>query len=309
MTQARSGKQGRATFTRREALLPAALALSAATLSTGSVDAQGDGTSGPNDQFGGPYLFPANRLLAYYGFPGNELMGILGEHDMETLLAILQDQAAEYEAADNSRPWLLAFEVIASVAQRDPGPDGMYIAYAGPDTIQRYVDFTAANDLLLILDVQFGRKNVAEEIDAVREWLSYPHVHLAIDPEFAVGDGETPGLDLGQIDAADVLTAQELLADIARSEGLPPKLLIVHQFHLYSLNNRDQIQQIPGVQFVLEVDGWGGPDAKRDTYAVVGGNVVHDFYGFKLWYRQDEPLMSAAEVMALQPPPDLVIYQ
>ncbi|MGE3796542.1 MAG: hypothetical protein AB7G88_01770, partial [Thermomicrobiales bacterium] len=156
---------------------------------------------------------------------------------------------------------------------------------------------------------QFGRKTVAQEIDAVRQWLSYPHVHLAIDPEFAINEGETPGVDLGQIDAADVRTAQELLADIARSEGLPPKLLIVHQFNLYSLSNRDQIEQIPGVQFVLEVDGWGGPDAKRDTYAVVGGNVIHDFYGFKLWYRQDEPLMSAAEVMALQPPPDLVIYQ
>jgi hypothetical protein len=290
-------------------IAPAAAAIGATALHALSANAQGDGSSGPNDQFGGAYLFPGNRILAYYGYPGNELMGILGEHDMETLLAILRDQAVEYEAADSSRPWLLAFEVIASVAQRDPGPDGMYIAYADPETIQQYVDFTAENDLLLILDVQFGRKTVAEEIDAVRPWLSYPHVHLAIDPEFSINEGETPGIDLGQIDAADVLLAQELLADIARTEGLPPKLLIVHQFNLYSLTNREQIGQIPGAQFVLEVDGWGGPEAKRDTYAVVGGNVPHDFYGFKLWYRQDEPLMSAADVMSLQPAPDLVIYQ
>jgi hypothetical protein len=295
-------------LTRRRALAPVAAMLAAPAFRL-TATAQGDGTAGPNDQFGGDYLFPNNRILAYYGFPGNELMGILGEHDMDTLLAILRDQAAEYEAADNSRPWLLAFEVIASVAQRDPGPDGMYIAYAADEIIQQYVDFTAANDLLLILDVQFGRKTVAQEIDAVRQWLSYPHVHLAIDPEFAVKEGETPGLDLGTIDASDVLLAQQLLSEIAIEEGLPPKLLIVHQFNLYSLTNRDQVGPIPGVQFVLEVDGWGGPEAKRETYAIVGGNVLHDFYGFKLWYRQDEPLMTAAEVMALTPPPDLVIYQ
>lgn len=296
------------SLTRREVLAPLAAA-ALPVIGSRTTSAQGDGTSGPDGQFGGPNVFPANRILAYYGFPGNELMGILGEYDMDTLLAILRDQAVEYEAVDNSRPWLLAFEVIASVAQRDPGPDGMYIAYADAAVIQQYVDFTAANDLLLILDVQFGRKTVSQEIDAVRPWLSYPHVHLAIDPEFSVGEGETPGIDLGQIDAADVLVAQELLADIVLSEGLPPKLLIVHQFNLYSLTNRDQVGQISGVQFVLEVDGWGGPDAKRDTYAIVGGDVVHDFYGFKLWYRQDEPLMTAAEVMSLQPAPDLVIYQ
>lgn len=268
--------------------------------------AQGDGTQGPDKR---EPLLPNYRILSYYGFPGNELMGILGEHDKETLLALLREQLIEYEAADSSRPWKMAFEVIASVAQRDAGADGMYIAYASASVVQEYVDFTAANDLLLILDVQFGRKTVSQEIDAVREWLSYPHVHLAIDPEFAIKEGETPGVELGQIDAADVRVAQELLAEISRNEGIPPKLLIVHQFNLYSLTNRDQIVQIPDVQYVLEVDGWGGPDAKRDTYAVVGGNVPHEFYGFKLWYRQDVPLMTAAEVMALQPPPDIVIYQ
>ena len=34
------------------------------------------------------------------------------------------------------------------------------------------------------------------------------------------------------------------------------------------------------------------------------------YYGFKLWYNlQDDPLMTPAEVLALDPVPDLVIYQ
>jgi hypothetical protein len=289
--------------TSRRTLLGAAAAAASSPLAHTTAFAQ----EGPSSSV--ELLLPNYRILSYYGFPGNELMGILGEHDMETLLAILQDQRLEYEAADSSRPWKLAFEVIASVAQNHPGEDGMYIAYTDAEVVQQYVDFTAANDLLLLLDVQFGYKTVSEEIKAVREWLSYPHVHLAIDPEFSVNEGEVPGQVLGQIDAADVRVAQETLAEIVRSEGLPPKLLVVHQFNLYSITNRDQIEQIPDVQYVLEIDGWGPPEDKLATYAVVGGEVPHEFYGFKLWYRQDVPLMSATDVMSLAPPPDIVIYQ
>jgi hypothetical protein len=293
--------------TSRRTLLGAAAAAASTPLVLGSAQAQSDDAEGPSSSV--ELLLPNYRILSYYGFPGNELMGILGEHDMDTLLAILQDQLVEYEAVDSSRPWKLAFEVIASVAQNHPGDDGMYIAYTDGEVIQQYVDFTAANDLLLILDVQFGYKTVSEEIEAVREWLSYPHVHLAIDPEFSVNEGEVPGQVLGQIDASDVRVAQETLAEIVRSEGIPPKLLVVHQFNLHSITNRDQIEQIPDVQYVLEIDGWGPPEDKLATYAVVGGDVPHEFYGFKLWYQQDVPLMTPAEVMALSPAPDIVIYQ
>ena len=275
------------------------------SLQFGVVSAQGDGTQGPDTA---PIL-PDYRILSYYGFPGNEFMGILGEYDKETLLGLLREQAAEYEAADPTRPVLLAFEIIVSVAQRDAGADGNYLEYMDDKTVQEYVDFTAENGLLLILDMQFGRNTVEQEVDAVAEYLAYPHVHLAIDPEFSVSEGEVPGEVLGTIPASWVTTAQQMLAEISAVNNIPPKILIVHQFNLYSISDRDQIEQLPGVQFVLEVDGWGDPEAKRETYAVVGGAVPHEFYGFKLWYRQDEPLMTAAEVVALEPSPDIIIYQ
>ena len=124
-------------------------------------------------------ILPGFRVISYYGFPGDANMGVLGEYAMTDLLAILQDQASEYQAADPSRPVKLAFEVITSVAQQWQQADGSHLAYIGPDQLQEYVDFTAENDMLLILDMQFGRKTVQEEIDAVREFLKYPHVHLA----------------------------------------------------------------------------------------------------------------------------------
>jgi hypothetical protein len=254
-------------------------------------------------------ILPHYRILSYYGFPTNELMGILGEHDPTTLLGILQDQASAFDAVDSSRPLKLAFEVIASVAQRDAMADGSYLSYTARDYIDQYVEFTRENDLLLVLDMQFGRRTVQDEINAVIEWLAEPHVHLALDPEFSVNEGEVPGEVLGSIDASDVTFAQEFLANFATERELPPKILVVHQFNLFSISNREQIQPVEGVQFVLEVDGWGPPDMKRDTYGVVIGPDPIEYHGFKLWYRQDEPLMTEAEVLALDPSPDLIIYQ
>lgn len=257
----------------------------------------------------GDEILPGYRVLSFYGFPGEPNMGILGEYDMETLLQKLKAQAAEYEAIDD-RPYKLAFEVIASVAQHSPGADGDYLAYIGEETLQEYIDFTAANDLLLILDVQFGHKTVQEEVAAMEPYLKYSHVHLALDPEFSVNDDEVPGTVIGDIDAADVTYAQNALARISAENGLPPKLLIMHQFSFYSLTNRDQIQPVPGVQFVLEVDGFGTPEEKQDTYRVLAGAGLFEFHGFKLWYNgQDDPIMSPRDVLSIDPQPDLIIYQ
>ena len=118
----------------------------------------------------GDYLLPTYRILSFYGFPGEVNMGVLGEYDPQTLLTKLQEQAAAYEAIDD-RPYKLAFEVIASVAQQYEGLDGDYLAYIGEDLLQEYVDFTAANDMLLILDVQFGHRTVQQEIEAMEPYL------------------------------------------------------------------------------------------------------------------------------------------
>lgn len=254
-------------------------------------------------------IFPENRVLSFYGFPGVEQMGILGAYELPELLVLLEEQAAAFEAVDPSRPVKLALEVITSVAQSWEGDDGDYLAYIGRNMLMEYIDFAAANDLLIILDMQFGRKTVQQEFDAVREFLLYPHVHLALDPEFAVDEGEVPGTVVGQIDAADVQYALEELATLSRENNLPPKLLIVHQFTEKSITNREQIVPIPGVQYVLEVDGFGPPDAKRETYRFITAGSTSPFFGFKLWYQQDVPLMTEAEVLELEPSPDLIIYQ
>ena len=253
-------------------------------------------------------IIPKTRILSYYGYPGNELMGILGEHDMDALLPLLQEQGAAYQAADPERPLALAYEVIASVAQADAGDDGNFLVHIDSDTLDDYAAFCRDNDLLLILDLQFGRDTVQQELDWVRPWLEMPHVHVALDPEFAIKEGERPGVDLGTLSADDIAYAQRFLVDLAEEHDLPPKILIVHQFNYYTLPDKERIEPMDGLQFVLEVDGWGPPDDKRETYQVLTEEPI-EYHGFKLWYRQDDPLMSPADVLALAPTPDIVIYQ
>jgi hypothetical protein len=303
---------------RRRRFLQAAMTLpllAAPMTRTMTTVAQGDGTdiASPVPTTAaattGEALLPRYRILSYYGFPGNEFMGILGKHSKPDLRKELVRQARSYERDDPDRPVKLAFEVIASVAQRDPMPDGSYLTYTDPDVIKEYADYTAKHDMILILDVQFGRTTVQQEIAQVRDWLKLPHVHLALDAEFHVADGEVPGIDLGSLDAKDVRYAQREMIKIAAEAGIPPKILILHQFNYYSVTNKDLIKPMDGVQFDLEVDGFGTPDEKRLTYSVMTENPIQ-FHGFKLWYSgEDDPLMSPADVLALNPVPDIVIYQ
>jgi len=254
-------------------------------------------------------ILPHCRVLTYYGFPAVPEMGILGQYSPEELYPILLDQAMAYEDVDPDRPVMMAYEVIASVAQRDPQEDGSYLGRISSDVVYEYIDFCQKRKLHLILDMQYGRLTTEDELNAIAEFLEYPFVHPALDPEFHVAEGETPGVDLGQIDASDITFAQEWCADFCATRGLPPKILIVHQFKTYSITNKEQVGPVDGVQFCLEIDGWGPPDEKLDTYGVLSNDPPIEFQGFKLWYDQDVPLMSEQDVIDLEPTPDVIIYQ
>jgi hypothetical protein len=254
-------------------------------------------------------LLPENRILTFYGFPGDENMGVLGEYDKETVLAQMREQAAAYEAADPSRPVLIGMEVIASVAQKEPQADGSYLLDTPSSVLDEYAAFCEENDILLFLDVQIGRRTVQAEIEGLRPWLEKPFVHLALDPEFAMREGEIPGDHIGQVDASDIALTQDYLAKLTAEVGIPPKVLIVHQFHYSMIENKDKVKPVAGVQLVIDSDGWGTPAEKKATYDVVNAEQPIEFDGIKLFYQQDVPLMTPEEILALDPVPDLIIYQ
>jgi hypothetical protein len=162
---------------------------------------------------------------------------------------------------------------------------------------------------VVVLDLQVGRGTVAAEIEKVRDLLAQPNVHLAIDPEFAVAEGQIPGEYIGSVSAESITYAQKVLAEIAAEHGIPPKLLIVHQFREDMIQGKDKLAPVSGVQLVIDADGYGNPELKTAVYNFLVRDEPVEFAGVKLFYGQDMPLMTPQEILALVPAPDVIIYQ
>jgi len=256
-----------------------------------------------------PGLLPAHRIVTYYGNPRSARMGILGALPPDDMLARLRDQADEYAHADPSTPVLLGLHLVTVVAQKDPGPHGLYRARMPFTLVEEVASWAEPDSLLLFLDIQPGRSSVVAEVEAYREILKRPRVHLALDPEFAMAPGQVPGREIGSLDASEVNRVVELLAELVETHGLPPKILVIHRFTERMIRGHDRIRLDPRVQVVINMDGFGPPRLKRDSFRAYVATQPVQFTGFKLFYKQDVPLMRAADVLELDPVPLFVVYQ
>jgi len=254
-------------------------------------------------------LLPARRIVSYYGNPLSSGMGILGELPPEQLFPRLRRQAEGYRSADRSRPVTPALELVTVVAQAEPGADGLYRLRMDTELIEKVSAWAEEQGFLLILDVQIGWGNVDEEVAWLLPFLKRPHVHLALDPEFAMPPGQKPGERIGTMDAKAINSAMRTLAELIEAEQLPPKLLLVHRFTEEMVTGYRQIQTDPRVQVVMVMDGFGSPAIKSRQYDDLVVEQRVQYTGFKLFYKHDEPLMTPEQVLLLDPPPDLIIYQ
>ena len=59
----------------------------------------------------------------------------------------------------------------------------------------------------------------------------------------------------------------------------------------------------------INVDGFGDRPNKISKYEMFTRERVRFNDGFKLFYEEDTNLMSPASVLALRPPPDVVVYE
>ena len=250
-----------------------------------------------------------NRLVAYYGNPLSELMGVLGETDPQTMMAKLKEQTAVYSELDPAHPAVPTIELIASTASREAGASGQYINQLPNGIIEEYAQLAEENGALLLLDVQLGLATVEDEIEILRPFLERPYVHLAIDTEYSVEPGQVPGVDLGNVDGTEIASAIETLDQIVRENNLPDKMLLVHQFETGIVTSKELIQPTENVEVVIHADGFGGPEAKLTKYDMLVRDEATQYGGFKLFYTQDAPLLSPQQVLQLDPAPAVVTYQ
>jgi hypothetical protein len=250
-----------------------------------------------------------HRIVSFYGTPLAPGLGVLGQGSPAEVIEWLRAQADAYAALDPERPVQPALHLIYAVAQAAPGADGLYLGRLSDALVEEYIALARENGLLLFLDIQMGRSTIAYEVGNVARFLAEPHVHLALDPEFAWGPGVTPVEDIGHLTAAQVNQAQAMLQGIARENNLPSKILIVHQFRYSMLPDKAAIGAYDGVELVIDMDGFGSPAAKLATYDAVITRDVVQYPGVKLFYEHDLPLMAPADVLSLVPQPVVVIYQ
>jgi len=261
-------------------------------------------------------ILPGKRIVAFYGNPLSKKMGILGEIPYDQMLAKLDTVAGQWRAADPSTPVQPALHLIVSVAQPQPGKDGMYRQRSDPDLIEKIYGFAKARGAITILDVQAGKSTIDSELPVLLPFLSRPDVHLGLDPEFYMHhnrEGRVPGSKIGSMDASDVNYAIDQLAELVTKYHLPPKVLVVHRFTTNMLTNAHKIKLDPRVQVVINMDGWGQPWLKFDTYKTCEVKEPVQFTGFKLFFHNDtrkgDALLRPGELLGLRPRPIYIQYQ
>ena len=257
---------------------------------------------------GGRRIFPDQRVVAFYGAPQHDRLGILGIGTPARAAARLRKVARAYER--KTRPVLPAFELIATIANAHPGADGMYRTQQPAEVIDRYLQGARRAKALLLLDIQPGRAGFLGEAQRLAQWLRQPDVGLALDPEWHVGPGEVPGKTIGSVTAAQVNEVATWLSDMVVEHDLPEKLFVIHQFTHDMIAGKERVGRPPGLAVTMNVDGFGDPPNKISKYEAFTSEAEARFNdGFKLFYEEDTNLMSPGAVLSLKPPPDLVVYE
>lgn len=277
-------------------------------------------------------LLPAHRVVAFYAIPNAEATG--PAYELTTsMLEHLRAQGAAYQRLDPAHPVQLGIDLVVSIPDAFPGPEGTYSHHLDSATIQSYITFCQKHGLILFLDLDFGLAPIAKERNFFLPYLEhYPFVQMAIDPEwmFPRHDG-IPGINLSNVRASDLNSTIETLAMLPMKYHVPRKILLIHQYRpdgdslknpydaeQAEIANKRDLLNDPRVDVVIHVDSVGGylgdQTDKTQQYSIWVGQDMKEYHnfrygGFKLFYQiEAKTLMTPQQVLALKPPPMVITY-
>jgi hypothetical protein len=251
-----------------------------------------------------------NQVIAYYGKPGADNMGILGRYSKEEIARQLDSLAVEYDRVNGQAGVKKAFYLIYGTVW--PGGD---IGIMPDRIVSEYVEYAQSKGMLVFLDHQIGRFTVEEAMNRLLPWLRYPNVHLALDPEWRTAK---PMKEIGSVSADEINRAQVMLQAYLERNSLPgSRMLVIHQFKWFMIADREKVQaNFDRVLLVHCADGFGSPSLKIKSYRSNAEALNIPLKSFKLFYKSeypkagfDEPLLTPEEVCAMDPFPSLVMYQ
>jgi hypothetical protein len=259
---------------------------------------------------GGQVLFPMRRIVALYGFPGNRVLGALGQQGLAASIARAKAVAAQYSALSKV-PVVPAFEIIATVATGSPGPSGTYSYQAPVTALRPWIQAATKAGMYVTLDLQPGRANLLSQAKQYQSLLKLPNVGLALDPEWKLGPRQLPLRQIGSVSIGEVNSVVSWLAQLTARYRLPQKLLELHEFRLTMIQDIQQLDtRHSDLALVINMDGQGAPSSKQLTWAAVVAHAPKGvFFGWKDFYLKDRPMLGPRATLNHQPEPVLISYQ
>lgn len=259
---------------------------------------------------GGQVFFPHRRVVALYGHPDGAALGALGEQPLRAAIDRAGRLAREYKP-HSEMPVIPGFEIIASIASGSAGDDGNYSILTEVRRLRRWVDAAGDAGMYVVLDLQPGRTDFLTQARHYEALLSEPHVGLALDPEWRLKPDQIHLSQIGSVEANEVNSVVTWLADLTRRERLPQKLLILHQFQLAMIGDRQNVDTSHDeLAILIHADGHGTPDLKRATWqALTQEPLENAWWGWKNFYDEDDPTWTPRETTAMKPPVLFISYQ
>jgi hypothetical protein len=259
---------------------------------------------------GGQVVFPGRRLVALYGHPGTPGLGALGQQDLAQSVTRARQMAALYRPL-SPLPVVPTFELIATVAEAAPGPDGTYSYQTPVADLRPWVQRATAAGMYVVLDLQPGRASLLTQARAYQSLLELPNVGLALDPEWKLQPGQRPLKQVGHVDISEVNGVVRWLAALTQRHRLPQKLLVLHQFQLQMIRGEPQLNTShDDLAILIHMDGQGTPGEKEATWdAVTGAAPRRVFFGWKNFLVKDHPMLTPAQTMTKAPTPVMISYQ
>ncbi|MDY3127928.1 MAG: cell wall-binding repeat-containing protein, partial [Corynebacterium sp.] len=188
---------------------------------------------------------------------------------------------------------------------------GDYSNETDPAELKPYVDAIVNAGGYAVLDLQPGRARLLDQAKIYEDLLKHPNVGLALDPEWKIGPDEVPMTNIGHVNADEVNEVADWLAQLVANNNLPQKALVLHQFQLQMLRDRELIKtDYPELAFVLHADGHGDSGQKMETWNALRQDLSPDYFmAWKNFIDEDTPMFDPAQTYAVDPRPWFVSYQ
>ena len=177
--------------------------------------------------------------------------------------------------------------------------------------LRPWVKRASAAGMYIVLDLQAGKASLLTQAKKYEGFLDRPNVGLALDPEWKLQPGQRPLRQIGSVDAREINSVSNWLADLTARHHLPQKLLVLHQFRLAMIGNENSVDtRHDNLAIVIHMDGQGTPTDKQQTWqGVTGAAPRRVFFGWKNFYAKDHPMLGPRQTMARIPMPVMISYQ